>query len=1126
MRKLLNILLVCPLILLAQQKPFINNITPTSIEVGGKVAISGSNLTNVTQVSFGGVAVSGANVTVVSDNLVEAIVPAGATHGSVLVRTSNNLVAESSKQFFISFSSSTSSSWKAEYLESIAPNTDAYDVCLCDLNSDGLNDVILTHNIQDNDVNNPQLTVYQNNSTVTSEVFNDIGLSDISDTEGFISTTCADIDGDGKPDAIFTSNTNSSRQIFIYQNTSTGTVSLSYLNSLSLSLPTDQNNEVRITRRVKASDIDGDGKLDLVVGNEKDNTIHIFPNTSSPGSFSFGSAVEIPVGNASKTGSIEIGDLDNDSKPDVVIVPTSQSNEAIYVLRNESIPGTISMSLQEGISTNDRRRNIVIADFDNDGLNDIAVTADLTTSGVGDESVDIYKNTTTGRSITFINGPSISIPSNLPWGIDAGDLNGDGKIDLAVATIGGAGTSGSIYVIENSSSSDISFGSATALAVDTDARNIAIGDLSGDAKPDLAYSHNVRNTEEGDLGIRINQTCIEPEISPESFSFCTGENFTLSATNVANGNYSWSISSGTGTIVSQSGNQATFNITSAADAVIDLQITGQGGCTTPPTSQRTVNYEPGSVSGPPTITVNDADGGSICAGETVTLTTETYDEYLWTLPDGSTVTTSTITINSASASDAGEYQLRVRNTGACSSVTVAQTISVSVPPALEITNSNLDNFCSNTSVTLQVPDYSPDFNYQWYRDGSTLTGETNTTLSASQSGDYRVDVINATDGCISETANYTVTAVAPPTSVANGPTEICTNSTASFTSASTGQGSFTMEYEWVVEDASDAVIHTATTADLDYTFTAAGSYEVILNTTYDDTEVFNGDNCEGSASINVTVSDPPSITLDQTDLTAKCQSDIVELGLSSPAGSEVASYTWTIRNAETNAVIRTGTSDTLQVNTPVGVDTVWAVLDITTTIGCQVKDSIRIRNFQSDLDISSTDFTSVVEFDSALLEDAISINLSANNAASNISWEPAENFSDPSGTSTIFFPENPVSIVTLMATDNNGCPVSTQVRIVLDNIRPKRTFSPNGDGMNDCWEILNIGDLGNENGCKVFVFDSRGRNITTKDNFEANDNCVWDGNFNNSPVPEGVYYFVLKCDASEFTKTGSILLAR
>ena len=324
-------------------------------------------------------------------------------------------------------------------------------------------------------------------------------------------------------------------------------------------------------------------------------------------------------------------------------------------------------------------------------------------------------------------------------------------------------------------------------------------------------------------------------------------------------------------------------------------------------------------------------------------------------------------------------------------------------------------------------------------------------------------------------------------------------------------------------------IQTATTQDFDFTFPASGNYTVTLNTSYPNTEVYAGGGasvCEDSDVINITVADSPTITFDQIDLTAKCQADILELGLTSPDESTIATYQWSIRNATTNALIRTGSSDTLQVSTPIGVDTVWAVVSVTTSIGCNVRDSIRIRNFPSDLDISSSDFNSILNLDSALLEDATSIRLTAENAVSGVSWEPAENFSNATGDNTIFFPQNPTSTVILTAMDNNGCTVSTQVIIALDNIRPKRTFSPNGDGMNDCWEILNIGDLGQAAGCEVYVFDSRGRNITTKDQFQQGDNCVWDGNFNSSPVPEGVYYYVMKCEDDNFSKSGSILLAR
>ena len=1114
------------------QKPFINSISPTHVEVGETVTISGSNLTNVNRVFFGGVSVTGGDVNVISDNLVEATVPAGATNGSVIVQTTTDLIAESSQHFYISFSGSGATSWKTEFLESLSPKTNAYDICVCDLNGDQLNDALVTHNVVGN--GGVQLSVLQNNSTFNSEAFSDIAVGENTDVSaGFISATCGDLDGDGKPEAIFTSDLNSEKQILIYQNTSTiGTVSLNYLSSLDLALPEDPNNEIRVARRIKVSDIDGDGKLDLVVGNEKDNSFHIFPNSSTgPANFSFGAPIELTAGNATSTGALDIGDFDNDGKPDVVIVPAAKANELIYVMRNQSIPGNISFSSQSTAGSADQRRNVVIGDFDNDGLNDIAVTTDRTISSTsGVETVEVFRNTTAGNTISFTSATAISIPSNLPWGIDAGDLNGDGFLDIAITTLGVS--TGSVYVVENQGGSGINFNSPTALAVPNDARNICIADLDMDGRPDLAYTQNTRGGTQGDLGVRLNQTCIAPSITPSTFSFCSGENFTLEATNTSNATYTWTILPA-GTPISTSGNSATFNIASTSDETIEVQI-DQGACST--TEQIVVTYEPGSKSGPPVITVNDTDAGDICAGDQVTLATSvSFDEYLWTLPDGTTSTSPTIDFTSISTSDAGDYTVVVRSGTDCSSNSVTQNIEVKQLPLLEIINNDLDNFCSDLTlangVTLEVSDYRSDgFTYEWQLNGSDFGAGSVASITTNQAGSYTVEVTNATT-CVSETASYTINSVALPTSDANGPSETCVDFQTSFTSASTGEGAFTLQYEWVVEDATDSVIHTATTQDLDFTFPSTGNYEVILNTNYDPTEVYAGPNpgdiCVSSDPIAVTVSAAPSITFDQTDLTAKCQAESLTVGLSSPNSATIQSYAWTIRNAQNDTIISTATTNSLDVTTPIGVDTVWVEVDITTTIGCQVKDSIRIRNFPSDLDISSTDFNSVLEFDSALLEEATSINLSADNAISDISWGPdPEQFSNPTEANTIFFPQNPTSTVTLTATDNNGCAVSTEVRIVLDNIRPKRTFSPNGDNMNDCWEILNIGDLGESAGCKVYVFDSRGRKISTKEDFIAGDNCVWDGNFNNSPVPEGVYYFVMKCEDSNFSKSGSILLAR
>jgi len=64
------------------------------------------------------------------------------------------------------------------------------------------------------------------------------------------------------------------------------------------------------------------------------------------------------------------------------------------------------------------------------------------------------------------------------------------------------------------------------------------------------------------------------------------------------------------------------------------------------------------------------------------------------------------------------------------------------------------------------------------------------------------------------------------------------------------------------------------------------------------------------------------------------------------------------------------------------------------------------------------------------------------------------------------------------------------------------TFTPNGDGINDTWVILNI-DLYPLNTVKVL--DKTGKIVFTKSGY-LND---WNGYYNGAPLPQGTYYYVV-----------------
>lgn len=1112
MRSIRFLFYLAPSLLLAQQ-PAISSISPTSLQFGETVTITGNNLTGGSARVFFG-SIESSNVQTSGSNLL-AEVPAGATQGPITV-LNNNLVAQSPQPFYVSFGGEGAPTLGAQNVIEITDSDarNVFEICLCDINADGLNDVVVTHENFDGTEDGLAEYSYFINTTTTSSTTSfgapvtiNLGGS-FSNVDGFVSVECADLDNDGNHEFIFIGSESLTEPIFLFNDITSGT------STSQLGLPRTPEDDVRNPRGVEVSDVNGDGLLDIIVGNGTDNVLHIYLNR---GSLSFDDAMEITVDGAPETESIAVGDLNNDLLPDIAIVPFGSSNESIYLLRNNSTSSAVSFIQQAAVESPGQRRNIRIGDFNNDGLSDLATT----TNGANEEVQIFENNSTIGGNLSFNLVEEIVVPTDIIWGIDLGDINGDGLLDVAVSCVGSGG-SGEVYAIENTTSTAITFADPIAGSIAENSRNIAVGDLNGDAKPDLAYTHKVTQGEDdGELGFNINETCISPVITPRSFTYCSGDDFVLKTTNTPNGTYSWSGI----TPISTSGNTATFNIVGSDPEVIEVEIT-QGGCTT--TEQITVEFAAGSTPGAPTIEVNDANGGvSLCEGEAVTLSTSTsFANYLWTLPDGSTSTSSSIEITEVEARDAGQYRLSIRD-GGCSSPEGIADLSIEILEAPIIGVDGDLIFCDDNTgdePSLEIEDRGNM--YQWRLDGANLSGSTGTSITADQSGDYTVLTTNG-NGCTKESGPITIRAVAPPSSAITGISEICRNLSTMFMAASTGESGFTLEYSWRV-DSAGVTLATSSDADFDYTFTSPTTfdYNVVLTTNYSGDEVAS---CADEETLVVTVSPPPAISFNVADEVQKCGAESIDISITNTG---VDTYNWSRVNAhndvDTLFDANVSGASTLNLSFPVGIDSMYAVIEILTTIGCTTRDSILVKNFPSDIDISSPDFSTILEFDSASLEEAISISLDAVNIVSDFSWEPADQIDNPTASSITFFPQIPESTVTLTGVDGDGCLVSTAVLVELENFRPKKTFSPNGDGTNDCWEILNIGDLGStaDNSCEVYVFDSRGRNVKVFSEFVAGDNCVWDGTFSGSPVPEGVYYFVLKCSNDSFSQSGSILLAR
>ena len=226
---------------------------------------------------------------------------------------------------------------------------------------------------------------------------------------------------------------------------------------------------------VVAADFNGDGKPDLFVSRGSSSQVTVLTNTSSYGSISFASPLYFPAMPPDMQGSA-VGDLDGDGKPDVVVT-NGVGDSSVSVYRNSSSGSVISFDDPLRFVTKYGPYSVAIGDLDGDGKPDLAIA----NNGTG--YITLYINTSTPGSISFSNMTNLVVPGN-PYGIAIGDLDKDGKAELVVST---EGSNSSLYVIKNNSTpGSFSFGSPVSYATLAGAFTLAIGDLDGDGNLDIA----------------------------------------------------------------------------------------------------------------------------------------------------------------------------------------------------------------------------------------------------------------------------------------------------------------------------------------------------------------------------------------------------------------------------------------------------------------------------------------------------------------------------------------------------------------------------------------------------------------------------------------------------------------
>ncbi len=145
-----------------------------------------------------------------------------------------------------------------------------------------------------------------------------------------------------------------------------------------------------------------------------------------------------------------------------------------------------------------------------------------------------------------------------------------------------------------------------------------------------------------------------------------------------------------------------------------------------------------------------------------------------------------------------------------------------------------------------------------------------------------------------------------------------------------------------------------------------------------------------------------------------------------------------------------------------------------------------------------------------------------------VSWDPPKFLSDPNSANPTATPPAGIHTYTIQVLNASTCTECTDVVVitVIPELNIPNTFTPNGDGVNDVWQINGLDRFDD---CELWIYTRWGQRIFHQTGYESGEE--WNGTNNGLSLPPATYYYVIdikKKDAEGKPKkyAGSITIVK